>query len=122
MREFIWEDGFTPYRATLRGDILTEYAGDDIERRSRIVAHPAWDGHPNADAYVMGDGFAAGDVDGVDAVWIDGSGFKLLPVPSGDFDCCAYGDGHAPAPRTCTTPDNCTTDCLFTGVPCGGAR
>lgn len=92
MREFIWEDGFTPYRATLAGDILTEYAGEAVERRSRIIARPDWDGHANAEAYAMGDSFSAGDVDGVDAVWIDGKGYALTACPSGDFDCCAYGE------------------------------
>lgn len=94
VREFAWEDGFTPYAATLRGETLTEYARGAVERRSRVVARPEWDGHPNSSAYAMGDGFAAGDVDGVDAVWIDGRGYELHPMPSGDFDCCAYGHGE----------------------------
>lgn len=93
VREFLWEDGFTPYRATLAGGVLTEYCRDDVERRSTLSRRPEWDGHPGADAYAMGDGFSAGDVDGVDAVWIDGRGYQLHPAPSGDFDCCAYGTG-----------------------------
>lgn len=94
MREFDWEDGFTPYSATLDGDTLTEYAEGVVERRSTLVPRPEWDGHPNADDYTMSDDFSAGEVEGVDAVWIDGKGYTLRALPSGDFDCCAYGEGH----------------------------
>lgn len=92
MRVFEWEDGFTPYSATVDGVTLTERQGDTVERVSRLVRRAEWDGHAGASDYVMADGFAAGDVDGVDAVWIDGQGYAL--APSGDFDCCATGE-HA---------------------------
>lgn len=92
MRVFDWDDGFTPYSATVDGVTLTERQGDRVERVSRLVRRVEWDGHAGATDYVMADGFAAGDVAGVDAVWIDGQGYAL--APSGDFDCCASGE-HA---------------------------
>ncbi|RUQ07009.1 hypothetical protein D8M34_05935 [Microbacterium sp. HSID17254] len=87
MRYFDWEDGFTPYSAALDGDVLTEYAGDierdpsaTVERRSRLIPRPEWDGHPNAADYVMSDDFSAGEVGGEDAVWIGGRGYALTPA------------------------------------------
>lgn len=118
MDVYHWEDGFTPYSATIDGVTLTERQGDTVERVSRLVRRPAWDGHPNATDYQMADGFASGEVDGIAAAWVDGQAYEL--APSGDFDCCAYGDGHAA--QTCTVPEDCTTECLFTGVPCNASR
>jgi hypothetical protein len=83
-RVFEWEDGFTPYSATLEGDTLTEYAGDiarnpaaKVERRSTLTRRPEWDDHPNLHDYAMTDAFSAGDVDGADAVWIDDLGYSV---------------------------------------------
>ncbi len=90
MRVFGWEDGFTPYSATLDGDRLTEYAGDiardasaTVERRSIITRRAEWDDAPERDDYPMTDDFAAGEVGGVPAVWIDGQAFTLAPVAEG---------------------------------------
>lgn len=87
MRVFDWENGFTPYSATLDGETLTEFAGDierdpaaDVERRSVLTRRPEWDDHANASEYVMSDDFSAGEVDGEAAVWIDGLGYALAPV------------------------------------------
>lgn len=87
MRIFDWEDGFTPYSATLDGDTLTEYAGDIardpaavVERCSTVTRRPEWDGHPNAADYTMSDDFSAGEVGGVDVVWVDGLAYTLTPV------------------------------------------
>lgn len=97
MRVFDWEDGFTPYSAVLDGDTLTEYAGEVVERRSTLTRRPEYDGVPECADSTMSDDFSAGDVAGVDVVWIDRQGFTLTALPSGDFDCCAYGDGHGHA-------------------------
>lgn len=80
MRTFEWEDGFTPYSATWDGVMLTEYAGEAVERRSTLSRRPDWDGHPNRVDNAMTDAFSAGDVAGEAAVWIDGEAFELLPV------------------------------------------
>lgn len=93
MDVYEWEDGFTPYHATVSasGTILTEYKRDQVERVSRLARRPQWDEHENRDAYAMTNGFASGEVDGVPVAWVDGYACELLPV--GDFDCCAYGTG-----------------------------
>lgn len=80
IREFIWEDGFTPYWATLDGVTLTEYADSEIERQSVIVRRPEWDGHAGVSDYAMSDDFSAGVVGDDAAVWIDGEGYALVPV------------------------------------------
>lgn len=95
MRVFEWDDGFTPYSAVWDGVTLTELQECTVERVSRLVRRPAWDGHVNATDNAMTDGFASGDVDGVAVAWIDGEAFEL--APSGDFDCCAAG-AHDDAP------------------------
>lgn len=86
MREFDWEDGFTPYGATLDGVTLTEYQGFNlsdpsttVERVSVVVRRPEWDGHPGVTDYAMSDDFSAGVVGDDAAVWIDGKGYELVP-------------------------------------------
>jgi hypothetical protein len=95
MREYVWDDGFTPYSATVDGVTLTERQGDTVERVSRMVRRPAWDSHAGAVDYGMADGFACGDVDGVAVAWVDGAAFEL--TDAGDFPCCATGEHDAGA-------------------------
>lgn len=109
MREYVWDDGFTPYSATVDGVTLVEYQGATVERVSRMVRRPAWDAHPGADDYRMADGFSAGDVDGVAVAWVDGRAFEL--VAGGDFPCCATGEHAAAEPA----PDYMPADSIRPG-------
>lgn len=89
MRNFYWDDGFTPYSATLDGHLLTEYAGDVVERVSMLTRDRTRDTSPVHADYPMADDLAIGpDVDGVDVAWIDGEAHTLSPR---DFECCADG-------------------------------
>ncbi|MDY0984596.1 hypothetical protein SOM10_11885 [Microbacterium sp. CFBP9023] len=82
MREFDWEDGFTPYWATLDGVTLTEYADGVAQRVAVLVRCEEWDGHANAADYAMTEEFSSGEVDSDAAVWIDGQGYALVPTMS----------------------------------------
>src|SRR5690606_32456953 len=93
MRKFEWEDGFTPYGATLVGRVLTEWGPDGVERVSVITRAPEYDGHPGAEEFTMSGDFSAGTVGAADVVWIDGQAFTL--ASAGDFPCCVAGHDDA---------------------------
>lgn len=91
MRVFEWEDGFTPYRAELVGDVLTEISededGEEVAVAYRLTRCPELDGCPADESEMFtpdywGDGAEIGG-EIVFVAWIDDLAYQGAEISGG---------------------------------------